>query len=203
MISKELKHYFEQHGILSKWHEKTLDEYHNDEDAKDKILAYLKNHKQASKQGVGPYLHGANGVGKTHLMMTAFMQLFNEHRYKVQVVSLTTLVDIFTSSWYDEGKKALLDSMKNCHFLGIEEIGKQIDSEKSVAIVTHILETVLRYRLQSNKPTWFTSNIDPSEIKNIYNEDIASMLRECSVDIAVVGNDKRKEIYTRNKKLFR
>lgn len=200
--SKELKQYFLEHGILPKWHDKTIADFKNDDEAKRKILKYLENHKDASTKGVGPYLHGDNGVGKTLLMMTSLMYLFTEHRYKVQVVSLSTLVDTFTSSWYDESKKESLDAMKNCHFLGIEEIGKQLDSEKSLKVVTHILETVLRYRLQSNKPTWFTSNIQPGELKNMYNEDIASMMRECSVPILVTGDDKRSDILTRNKKLF-
>lgn len=200
MISKELRTYYESIGIPLKWHSKTLDDFTNDREALRVIRKYIKNHKEAFKDGVGFFLTGKNGVGKTHLLMCSFMELFNL-RHSVQVISLSALVDMYTGSWYDaEKREELLQVMIKKHFLGIEEIGKQFSSEKSMDVVTHILEVVLRSRLQHNRPTWFTSNLTASSMKDVYNEDIASMLRECAVPLLVEGNDKRGDYAEANKK---
>lgn len=199
MNSKELGNYFSSVGIPLKWHTKTLRDFDNDKEALSTIINYLDKAREAYKEGVGFYLHGKNGVGKTHLLMTSFMQLFDQ-RFTVRVISLTELVNLFTSSWYDEDKKEeLVLVMSNVHFLGIEEMGKQLSSDKSLEIVTHVLETVLRSRVQNKKPTWFTSNISASSLKDIYNEDIASMLRECALPLLINGDDVRREISKSNK----
>jgi len=201
-MNKEQIKYLEDAGIYKRWHDKKLDDFTKNEEVLRTIKKYLKNSKDAYEDGIGFYLHGPNGVGKTHILMTSFKELIDK-RFTVRVISLTTLIGLFTGSFYNEEKQEqLMTVMKRVNFLGIEEIGKQINSEKSKDMVTHILETVIRYRVQCKKPTWFTSNMKPSAMAEIYNEDIASMLRECSVHLLVDGEDERRTILQKNKKKY-
>ena len=64
------------------------------------------------------------------------------------------------------------------------------------------MESMIRFRVQMNKPIWFASNTDPKYVKTVFSEDIASLLREAVIPICVRGEDFRREIQTRNRRKF-
>lgn len=195
------KNEFLKNGILPKWHNKKLSDYKNDPQAKESIDKYLKSRDNMLKKGVGLYLWGANGTGKTHLMMTSFKEL-RALDYSVKVISLSSLIAKFTAGWYDMAeKRELQNALQRVDFLGIEEIGKEFRSQNS-DLGTVVLDNVLRYRVQMMKPTWFTSNVPPGKLTANYTEDIASMLKECSYPIQVMGKDMRGEQYNKIKEFF-
>lgn len=177
-------------GILKRWHSKTLDAFDNDEKAKEYIRKYLKELPKFKEKGVGVYLYGKNGVGKSHLMMTVFKELLDRGE-KARVTTLGTLVTAYTSTWYNAQNRADFQKrFMNVAFLGIEEIGKEYRSDTSNLAVT-VLDSVLRYRLQAMKPTWATSNISASALTAKYTGDIAAMFREMAFPLNVIGEDKR------------
>lgn len=191
-------------GIKSAWHDKRLEDFTNDDSAKKIIIRYLDQCKEMLRDGIGLFLWGANGTGKTHLAMCAAKALINR-AYKVRVFSIDEIVDKFTSSWYsDDEKKELNDMLRNTDFLFIDEFGKNIDNEGKAKylpdLVKRIMESVIRYRVQMRKPIWFTSNTDPAFVKEVFSEDIASLLNEAVVPVCVRGEDYRKVIQKRNKR---
>ncbi len=190
-VSKELQEMLLGNGILQKWHTKEWEDFTNDNRAKRIVLNYLKEYKEALKDGVGIYMWGDNGVGKTLLLNLLMMDLLLEKRCTVRIISMSTLITKFTGGWYDGDERRTLTSMlQSAQFLGIEEIGKEHTSE----LATTVLDNVLRYRVQMNRPVIFTSNKAASDITTTYSEDIASMMRECCIDLNVKGKDKRIEI---------
>lgn len=191
-------------GIKSAWHDKRLDDFTNDDAAKKIVVKYLDQSKAMLKDGIGLFLWGANGTGKTHLAMCAAMQLI-DFKYKVRVFSIDEIVDKFTSSWYSDGeKKQLNDILRDTDFLFVDEFGKNVDDEGKAKylpdLVKRVMESVIRYRVQMHKPIWFTSNTDPKFIKEVFSEDIASLLNEAVVPVCVRGEDYRKVIQKRNKR---
>ena len=64
------------------------------------------------------------------------------------------------------------------------------------------MESIIRYRVQMNRPIWFASNTDPKFVKEVFSEDTASLLREAVVPVCVRGEDYRREIQKRNKRRF-
>lgn len=201
-VSKEQSKILLNCGILEKWHTKTLDDFTNDKRALKIVRDYLDNYKEAVKDGVGFCLYGNNGVGKTLLLNASFKELF-EKRNKVQILSVSSLITKFTDSWYDdESRKKFISLLQNATFLGIEEIGKQIKSERSNEMITHVLDTVIRYRVQRNKPIWITTNIPPKQLRELYSDDIASMLNEVCVPLQIRGEDIRESIREKNIKKY-
>lgn len=201
MTAKETE-YYNLCGIKTSWLSKSLKDFTNDEEALKIVNKYLKMYKDNSMRGVGLYLWGANGTGKSHLMNTAFMHLVSK-REKVRVYSMDEIVDKFTSSWYSEDEKRDLDYvLRNIQFLGIDEFGKNIGKDgepvKLPDLVKRVMETVIRFRVQMAKPIWFASNTDPKYVKDVFSEDVASLLREAVIPVCVRGNDFRKIIQKRN-----
>lgn len=187
-------------GILEKWHDKTWDDMTNCDEAKDAVLHYLNKYKEAKKDGVGLFLFGSNGTGKSLLMNLAFKDLI-EKRNTVHIITLSTLITKFTSSWYNEqDRDELYGHLLNVDFLGIEEIGKEFKSSTDLSAV--VLDSIIKYRIQRNMAVWATSNVRPTEVTNTYTEDIASMMKEACIPVQVTGNDMRDVIKKKIKNKF-
>ena len=205
-MTEREKEYYLYCGIKSGWHIKSLGDYSNDPTALSKVKKYLRNYSDAVKEGVGLYLWGANGTGKTHLMNCAAMDLIGKGM-KVRVFAMDEIVDKFTSSWYsEEEKKDLNHVLRYVDFLFIDEFGKNLDKDGNPIylpdLVKRVMESVLRFRVQMRKPIWFTSNTDPLYVKEVFSEDVASLLNEAVIPVNVRGGDYRKEIQRLNKRKF-
>lgn len=177
------------YGILEKWHDKRLEDFTNCAAALKVVKSATRRMEEMYADGVGLFLWGANGTGKTHLMNCAF-KAFAEKGAKVHIITLSTLITMFTTSWYEtEERHALRRILSECHFLGIEEIGKEFKSSTDLASV--VLDSIVKYRVQRKKPIWATSNLRPDQVTSVYTEDIASMLKECMIPVQVTGEDMR------------
>lgn len=187
-------------GILDKWHEKTFDDFTGDDVALDHVMKYLKNCKKARAEGIGLYLYGVYGVGKTHLM-NCLIKALHEQRYRVRIITLATLVTKFTSAWYDaEERNSFLGMIQGVDFLAIDDLGKEYKDKQELGL--RVFDNIVRYRLQANLPMIFTANLPPKEIKDYYSEALASMLSEMCAMVKVEGKDHRKDIGARNKKII-
>lgn len=190
-------------GIKTGWHDKTLTDFTNDTEALKVVKNYLRKSAEMRREGVGVYLWGSNGSGKSHLMNCTFKELIAQ-TYKVRVYSLDEIVDKFTSAWYSDTEKQELNRvLHQIDFLGIDEFGKNVDADGNPIylpdLVKRVMESVIRYRVQMHLPIWFASNTDPKYVKDVFSEDIASLLREAVVPVCVRGEDYRKKIQKRHK----
>lgn len=205
-MNAKTKEYYLYCGIKTGWHNKTFGDFTNDEEALSAVKNYLSTPKAAAMIGVGMYLWGSNGSGKTHLLNCAFKELISKG-YKVRIYSMDEIVDKFTASWYsDDDKRDFNNVLRNIDFLGIDEFGKNVDKDGKPLylpdLVKRVMESIIRFRVQMCRPMWFASNTDPKYVKNVFSEDIASLLREAVIPVCVRGDDFRKEIQRRNKRKF-
>ena len=203
-MEQKTKEYYIYCGIKTAWHEKKLSEFTNDAVTLKQVRTYIRKHKEMFSEGVGLYLWGSNGTGKTHIMNCAFKELIGKG-CKVRIYSMDEIVDKFTSSWYSDDDKRELDNvLRNVDFLGIDEFGKNIDENGEPVhlpdLVKRVMESVIRFRVQMRKPIWFASNTDPKYVKKVFSEDVASLLREAVIPVCVRGEDFRREIQNRNKR---
>ena len=206
MDDKKYKDYLLYCGIKNLWHDKELSEFTNDLDALEIVQSYLEKYPK-DVSGIGLYLWGSNGTGKTHLLACAMKELINRG-YKVRMFSMDEIVDKFTASWYsDLEKRELNNVLRNIDFLGIDEFGKNIDKSGNPMplpeLVKRVMESVIRYRVQMGKPLWIASNTDPKYVKDVFSEDIASLLNEAVIAVCVRGKDFRKNIQVRLKDKLR
>ena len=193
-------------GIKKGWHSKSLDDFTNDDEALAHVKNYLRKFAEAKESGVGLYLWGNNGTGKTHLMCCAFKELIS-CKQTVRVFTIDEIVDQFTASWYSpEHKRELNHMLRTVDFLGIDEFGKNVGKDGEAIylpdMVKRIMESVIRFRVQMKRPIWFSSNTDPKFVREVFSEDIASLLNEAVIDVCVRGEDYRKIVQRNNKKKF-
>lgn len=193
-------------GIKKGWHSKSLDDFTNDDEALAHVKNYLRKFAEAKESGVGLYLWGSNGTGKTHLMCCAFKELIS-CKQTVRVFTIDEIVDQFTASWYSpEHKRELNHMLRTVDFLGIDEFGKNVGKDGEAIylpdMVKRIMESVIRFRVQMKRPIWFSSNTDPKFVREVFSEDIASLLNEAVIDVCVRGEDYRKIVQRNNKKKF-
>ena len=184
--------YLTQCGILPKWHKKKLSDFSNDEEALSKVREYFKNFDAYFERGIGLFLYGANGVGKTHLMTTAFIRVADVHQKTIRIVTPARMINIYTKVW--GGDEEEYNGLLNCDFLGIEDLGKEFRSsgnEEGSKLHVNTIDNIIRHRVQANKVTWVTTNMKPSEMKARYSQDVSSMLKECCVALVVKGSDFR------------
>lgn len=193
-------------GIKKGWHSKSLDDFTNDDEALAHVKNYLRKFAEAKESGVGLYLWGSNGTGKTHLMCCAFKELISR-KQTVRVFTIDEIVDQFTASWYSpEHKRELNHMLRTVDFLGIDEFGKNVGKDGEAIylpdMVKRIMESVIRFRVQMKRPIWFSSNTAPKFVREVFSEDIASLLNEAVIDVCVRGEDYRKIVQRNNKKRF-
>lgn len=191
ILSDEQKYsLFREAGILRRWYTTTMTDFDNDVTAKEKVQNYILNFDAYRSKGIGLYLYGSNGVGKTHLLMEVLKELILQ-RYTVRVVTLGTLVSLYTQGWYDKEANAEFNKLyKLPYILAIEEIGKEYKSGDNDLGRT-VIDTIVRYRNQDMKPLLFAANHQPKDLARIYSTDISSMLKEMVITILVQGTDRR------------
>jgi DNA replication protein DnaC len=191
-------------GILQKWHTKNLGDYTLDPKNKVLMQRYVNDSKTPLSEGIGYYMYGSNGVGKTLCLNSVFKELMLKG-HSVRIISFSALVDMYVSAWRDDAKKIEFSSIvKKPQFLAIEELGKEYANRKddNENFVNTCLDLVIKTRIQIGKPIWFTSNVPPDSIRTLYTEDIASMLLESCVPIKFVGDDYRRTILKSNKEKY-
>lgn len=178
-------------GVLPKWHTKKLSEYDGDPNAKFVIDTYMKQLSKERKRGMGIFLFGSAGTGKSYLMNTSFIEIAKQG-HSVQIISFSSLITKFTASWYSADERVSLENkLMTVDFLGIEEIGKKYNSSE---LALSVFETVLIRRIGEGLPTWFTSNAFFKDMGVMYGPEIQSKLSEACLPIQVMGNDRRKSI---------
>lgn len=178
----ELSPIYVKHGIWESWHKKTFDDYIGNDFQVNEVFDLID-----SESNDNVILYGNNGTGKTMLMNLAMKELL--HRGKaVYVIDFRNLIKVYTASW--KGNTNALNHILSVDYLAVDDLGKEFKNEGvSKELANSTLDYVLRYRVQREKPTWLTFNMLLKDVKSVYNEHIASLLKRNTTAILFDGDD--------------
>ena len=122
---------------------------------------YADNFAAHNANGDGLYIEGTFGTGKTHLAAAIAIQLMEQGHGVIFKTSDDLLRDIkatFDSNGAEEQK--VLDKLKSCELLVIDDIGKELATDWSTAQ----LYAIINDRYESQKPVIITTNFNENDL---------------------------------------
>ncbi len=135
-------------------------------DTKDKkrypVIKWIKEFL-SDPHGKGLYLNGNFGCGKTYLL-SAMLNELAKKGHKVAIIYYPEFLRGLKESFSDpDDYKEKFDYVKNAEYLLLDDIGADTVTEWAR---DEVLGTILQYRMESNLPTFFTSNLTINELEN-------------------------------------
>lgn len=126
---------------------------------------YCENYKVVLDRGLGIFLHGASGIGKTHLQACMVNELSN----KLQETLLTNFFEISkeirkTFSNY-QNEASFIDKLTNIDFLFIDDFGTEAVKRKGEDnFLQEKIFEIINLRYNNLKPIIFSSNYSLQEL---------------------------------------
>lgn len=153
--------------------------------------------------GAGYYIFGAVGVGKTYLLSAITNELARQN-FKIAFVHTPTLANNLRSQISENHSlDQTLYNLKNIDILVLDDIGSEIVTNW---FRDDILLSILNYRMEAKKTTFFTSNLSVEELlehyainnRREYNKLSAQRLIEriktLSMEVELIGENRRSLI---------
>jgi len=163
------------------------------------VITWMKEFlKGEEKKGI--YLSGNFGCGKTFLISAMLNELAKQGK-KVAIIYypefLRTLKESFGS---DEDFKNKFNYIKKVPYLLLDDIGAETLTEWSR---DEILGTILQYRMEEKLPTFFTSNLNITELENhlstsskqidkVKAKRIIERIKQLTKEVTMISENRRK-----------
>ena len=153
------------------------------------ILEYCKCYAEDfSPDSESLYMHGATGLGKTHLSL-AIANVVAEKGFRVIYDSAQNLLsslekEKFSYSNSGEREKEVLE----CDLLIIDDLGSEFSTQFTTAAVYNIVNT----RNNRSKPVIISTNLTDTELEAKYSQRITSRIIGEYVSLLFIGRDIRQ-----------
>lgn len=173
-------------------------------DKKDKtrahVIKWIGNffkEYQKDKTIKGCYLHGSFGAGKSYILAALLNELALKGN-KTVIVYYPEMLRTLKESFQDDFKD-IMNNLKNADILLLDDIGAESVSEWSR---DEILGTILQYRMDSKKTTFFTSNLTIDELEThlsntkqgvniVKAKRIIERIKQLTTDIELISENRR------------
>lgn len=153
--------------------------------AKTSAMNYCKSSKLCKSRGLGMYLYGDNGRGKTAIEACLLKELARQG-YSIYLTNLTEVADkIFKN-------ELKLSFLKNVDFLVIDDIGSERMLKGSEeTFVAEKANELISAREKNLKPTLFTSNLSISSLfKAGYSKKIIERISSLSTRVIEIQTEE-------------
>lgn len=157
---------------------------------------FMKSVEERVAAGEGLYIWSENvGNGKTSWACKVMSYYFRKVAFKSGLeneglyIYVPTFLDDLRMSFEepDPDFSELLEMLKNCKLLIVDDIG----AEKSSEWVNERLLSIINTRMTKGLSTIYTSNCSPDEIGKRMGERIRSRIRGTTTEIHLIGGDMR------------
>lgn len=123
------------------------------------------------------FLFGPTGTGKTYALLSLIKALYKREipLYWIRYMNVKNLDEEILDRMRNHGTaSSFLTSLSQSMLLFIDDFGVDRLSERFIRDIYQIID----YRWSHEKPTVFSSNLKPEEIKKLYGDRIFSRLQE-------------------------
>ena len=154
---------------------------------------------KSDKQTKGLYLSGSFGSGKTYIL-SALLNELSKLNYSCIIVYYPELLRSIKESFNSDEYNERINEIKKCDLLLLDDIGAETTTPWNR---DEILGTILQYRMDNKKATFFTSNLNIKELENHFitsNKDeevikarrIMERVKYLTDELELIGENKRK-----------
>ena len=158
--------------------------------AYDICRVYAKNFPLCGSQGIGLFITGAVGTGKTHLVAAIIDYIARVHKRKVyDIIFISSVNLLFRIKFSFDSKttEALIEELEEASLLAIDDLGVEKSSDWTHEIFYKILDS----RYSKQRPTILTSNFTDAELKEKMSERIVSRIYEMCNGVKITCEDYR------------
>ncbi len=161
----------------------------------DPVLDYIDHAVAFIERGIGLFLSGPMGTGKTMLANLVLKELVKRD-YNCFGTTFSSTVESFTAGWNSaEDKQYFADRFMYSDVLLLDDLGKEFRRQNGLQKTT--FDHILRTRVQAGRPTLLTTNMNPREVQHGYGAPVLSLLVEQSIEVVLPGDDFRPKAHER------
>lgn len=178
-------------NIAAKYRSFTLDQITHPQtiEARAKVGAYLNKLEQHLDNGYGLFLYGSTGLAKTGIASIVLIESLKLGKTGY-FSTLDQCVDLYTGGWKDEDKKAFYQELiLDTDVLVLDEVGNE--TRTNTNLTASCLNDILRRRSSNLQTTIMTSNLFFKKVRDVYGDEVFSILNECTTPIEFNGIDFR------------
>lgn len=167
---------------------------------------YCEVAREVLDKGIGIYLFGSKGAGKSHLTACMANELMNNY-YSVLYTSFSEISKYIRSTFNKttETEYDFLERLSSIDFLFIDDFGTELvtKNDQDLWLQEKVFE-VINKRYNNNKPIIFTSNYSLRQLyeeRGIADKTIDRINEMCEI-MKLEGDSFRKKVKEERKKLF-
>lgn len=158
------------------------------------IINYAVECERYANNGIGLFLHGNNGNGKT-MFATLMLKKFLSLGYDGYWTTFDQLLDRYTSTWRNPEERIWFDrTVRNAPVLVVDDVGRESSGRKSTVSVAAI-DSMFRTRAQNALTTIVTTNESREQFMLGYSKAVASLVSETCLAHEFVGADWREQAH--------
>lgn len=185
--------------IPARFKNKKLSDYEfetGDKAAFDAITMWGTNIDEHLSNGMGLYIYGPTGVGKTHLAQGVLTRILNKHTYSGIFITADRYTDMIYDEMRNDGELPepysdpnLLKYMRRTFdILVLDGLGSE---RATTEFARNALISLIDNRYEESLTTVITSILPPQELSRTYGKRLNSLLQESCFFIKVDGKDHR------------
>lgn len=190
-------------AVPVKFYDAEISDYNRCPEAKTKVTKYLNKIDKAYEKGIGLYLYGGRGLGKSYLEAVIVKHALRKG-YTALYTTLSKIVSMFGDAFYDKNARSEYEEILQVKFLVVDDIDKTFVSEKNPNYVISAFDNLFRTRSNELLPTIISSNQKKEQLfaQSDFYRGALSLLAEHLLEVTFMGKDRRVEISPQIKKEF-
>lgn len=159
---------------------------------------FCNNFEEVSKNGLGLFIYGRPGNGKTYLTSCIANELIEKKQIRIKYCSINFVLNQIKSSYdYKTPEEVkVIGKFKDTKLLILDDLGTEQTTDWSISKIYEIID----YRYRNKLSTIVTTNLTVDEIKKKYTQRLADRMFEMCTELKFTSESIRKQKTIENSK---
>lgn len=161
------------------------------------VSKWASNIDKRMEDGMGLYIHGKTGLGKTHLAVAALKEAVTKHELSGLFLSYDIYVEMVHDARNNDnelpdmyGDANLLKYLRRVYDVVVID---NLNADRLTDYMAKTVSSMIESRYDMQLPTIFTTDINPDKLSSLYTSRVQSIIRESCYLIHITGDDYRAQ----------